>query len=79
MVTDGIFGVVRNPSYLGLIVSMVGWGPSFRSVLGVILAALFIPVLVGRIRSEERLLAGHFGEAYEAYRARTWRLVPYLY
>jgi protein-S-isoprenylcysteine O-methyltransferase Ste14 len=79
LVTDGIFGVVRNPSYLGLIVSMVGWGFAFRSVLGVVLAALFIPVLVGRIRSEERLLSGYFGEAYEAYRARTWRLVPYLY
>jgi protein-S-isoprenylcysteine O-methyltransferase Ste14 len=79
LVTDGIFGVVRNPSYLGLIVSMFGWGLAFRSILGVVLAALFIPILIGRIRSEERLLAGHFGEAYDAYRARTWRLLPYLY
>jgi len=48
-------------------------------VAGLILAALLIPPLVARMHSEERLLASEFGEDYRAYRARTWRLIPYVY
>ncbi|MDR3496551.1 MAG: isoprenylcysteine carboxylmethyltransferase family protein [Ancalomicrobiaceae bacterium] len=79
LVTTGIFAVIRNPSYLGLVVNMLGWGLVFRSILGVILTLAALIPLVGRIRAEERLLASEFGAAYEAYRARTWRLVPWLY
>jgi protein-S-isoprenylcysteine O-methyltransferase Ste14 len=79
LVTGGIYKTVRNPSYLGLLISVTGWALTFRSILGLVLAALFVPILIGRIRSEERLLSGYFGAEYEAYRARSWRLVPYLY
>jgi len=76
LVTDGIYRWVRNPSYLGLLVSMLGWGLTYRAWVGVILTALMLPPLVARIRSEERLLTAQFGPAYDAYRARTWRLLP---
>lgn len=79
LVTDGLYRTIRNPSYLGLLIGMLGWGLAFRSVPGLVLGALFIPPLIGRMQSEEALLAGHFGAEYEAYRARTWRLIPYVY
>jgi protein-S-isoprenylcysteine O-methyltransferase Ste14 len=79
LVTTGIFGVVRNPSYLGLLIGAIGWALAFRSVLGLVLALLNLVPLVGRIRAEERLLADQFGAEYEAYRRHTWRLVPGLY
>jgi protein-S-isoprenylcysteine O-methyltransferase Ste14 len=79
LVTDGIYSVVRNPSYLGLLVLSLGWALAFRSVVGVLLAALNIVPLVARIRAEEELLRSQFGTEYEAYRARTWRLLPGLY
>jgi protein-S-isoprenylcysteine O-methyltransferase Ste14 len=79
LVTDGLYRHIRNPSYLGLLVMVLGWGLAFRSLLGVVLAVSFIPILVGRMRSEERLLAEHFGAEYDAYRARTWRLLPHIY
>jgi len=40
---------------------------------------LSLVVLLARIDSEERLLGETFGAEYDAYRARTWRLLPYLY
>ncbi|HEY8063717.1 MAG TPA: hypothetical protein VIF40_03200 [Methylosinus sp.] len=46
---------------------------------GLLPAATTIPPLVARMKSEEALLASQFGAAYEAYRARTARLVPGLY
>jgi protein-S-isoprenylcysteine O-methyltransferase Ste14 len=38
-----------------------------------------IPPLIARIRSEERLLRSQFGAEYDAYCARTSRLIPGLY
>jgi protein-S-isoprenylcysteine O-methyltransferase Ste14 len=79
LVTDGIYGVIRNPSYVGLLAGALGWALAFRSGIGVLLALLNLVPLVARIRAEERLLADQFGAEYEAYRARTWRLVPGVY
>jgi protein-S-isoprenylcysteine O-methyltransferase Ste14 len=79
LVTDGIYRVIRNPSYLGLLILSLGWALAFRSGVGVLLAALNIPPLVSRMRSEEALLRTQFGEEYEAYRDRTWRLIPGVY
>ena len=65
LVTHGLYGVIRNPSYLGLLIMTVGWGLVFRSGVGLLLAALFVPPLIARIRAEERLLRLHFGEEFE--------------
>ena len=79
LVTSGIYGVIRHPSYLGLPVSSLGWALAFRSTVGVLLTALTIPPLVARIRAEEKLLGIEFGAAYDAYRRRSWRLIPRIY
>jgi len=79
LVTDGIYGVIRNPSYVGLLAGALGWALAFRSGIGVVLALLNLVPLVARIRAEERLLADQFGAEYETYRTRTWRLVPGVY
>jgi len=79
LVTGGIYQYVRNPSYLGLLIGTLGWGLAFRAVAGVVLTLLLIPPLVARMRAEEALLQSQFGAEYDAYRARTWRLIPGLY
>jgi len=79
LVTTGIYGVIRHPSYLGLLINTLGWALAFRSGVGVLLAALLIIPLAARIRAEERLLQTQFGSEYDAYRARTARLIPGIY
>jgi protein-S-isoprenylcysteine O-methyltransferase Ste14 len=79
LVTSGIYGVIRHPSYLGLLVNALGWGLAFRSGVGLLLTAFMIPPLLARIRAEERLLRTQFGVAYDSYCARTSRLIPGLY
>ena len=77
--THGVYSLIRNPSYLGMLINMLGWGLAFRGWAGMAIALLLLVPLVARIRSEERLLRTHFGAEYDAYVARTWRLVPGVY
>jgi len=79
LVTNGIYGIIRHPSYLGLLINSLGWSLAFRSGIGVILTVLLIPPLLARINAEENLLHLHFGDEYNAYRSRTWRLIPWIY
>jgi protein-S-isoprenylcysteine O-methyltransferase Ste14 len=79
LVTSGIYGSIRHPSYLGLLVNSLGWALAFRSGVGVLLAALTVLPLLARIQAEEALLRSEFGGEYDAYCRRTARLIPGLY
>jgi len=79
LATAGLYGIVRHPSYLGLLINATGWALAFRSGVGLAIAGLMLLVTLARIRAEERLLSETFGAEYEAYRARTWRLLPFIY
>ncbi|WP_349259339.1 isoprenylcysteine carboxylmethyltransferase family protein [Candidatus Binatus sp.] len=79
LVTRGIYGVIRNPSYLGFIINTLGWALAFRSGVGVVLAAFLIPPIVARIRAEEAMLRTQFGAEFDTYSAYTYRLIPGLY
>ena len=67
LVTSGVYGVIRHPSYAGLVVNALGWALAFRSGVGVALTALMVPTVLARIRAEEALLRQRFGaaDAYE--------------
>ena len=79
LVTGGIYGVIRHPSYLGLLMNSLGWSLAFRSRVGVLLTVLLIPPLLARIDAEENLLYLQFGDDYNTYRSHTWRLIPGIY
>jgi protein-S-isoprenylcysteine O-methyltransferase Ste14 len=79
LVTGGIYRAVRNPSYLGMIVMTLGFVLAFRSLVGVALTACLIPPLMARIRAEEAMLRSQFGAEFDAYCARTSRLIPGVY
>ncbi|MGJ0505384.1 MAG: methyltransferase family protein [Methylocystis sp.] len=79
LVTTGIYSRIRHPSYLGLLISALGWGLAFNTAVGLFLALANIPPLVARMNAEERLLSSEFGGAYEEYRAQTARLIPGVY
>ena len=79
LVTSGVYGVIRHPRYLGLLVNSLKWALAFRSVIGILLTAFTIPPLLARIRAEETLLKSQFGDQYEIYRSHTSRLIPWFY
>jgi protein-S-isoprenylcysteine O-methyltransferase Ste14 len=79
LVTTGVYGVIRHPSYLGLLVNALGWALAFRSGIGVLLVALIAIPLVARMNAEDALLRSQFGGEYDAYSARTSRMIPGVY
>jgi len=80
IVTSGIYKVVRHPAYLGLVCLFIGIPLIEGSWGGTILAAAGgIPAILYRIWIEEKSLSEWFGEQYQTYKKRSWRLIPYLW
>lgn len=73
--TDGVYGVVRHPIYLGLLVVASGLAMIARTrrAAGVVLA--LADVFDAKARIEERLLMARFPE-YAAYASTVPRILP---
>jgi protein-S-isoprenylcysteine O-methyltransferase Ste14 len=78
--TDGIYERVRHPSYLGLILIVVGFSATMSSFYSFLVLA--VPVFLAisyRISVEEKVLITEFGESYIKYKATTKKLIPGIY
>lgn len=74
LVTSGIYRFSRNPMYLGMALASAGIALFFESIAAGLLLAIVVAVIDRFvIQREERYLAGRFGAAYAAYRARVRR------
>jgi protein-S-isoprenylcysteine O-methyltransferase Ste14 len=79
LVESGLYKYVRHPIYTGTLIRLISIPVFTSSLPGFILSLLSIPVLNYRIGLEEGMLIEEFGEEYERYKERTWRLFPYIY
>ena len=79
LITHGIYRFVRHPIYLGVLVSVIGMPVAASSLYGLLIMLILIPIILNRIRMEERMLIGEFGNAYRAYRRTTKKLIPFIY
>lgn len=80
IVQDGPYRWLRHPSYTGGLLTGVGMPLVLGTSLGLAVTVVALgAVYVYRIRIEEAALLRRFGEAYQAYRTGTWRLIPGVY
>lgn len=76
LVTSGIYGVTRNPMYLGLLVALVGWALFLSNALAFLLLPAFIFYMNRfQIEPEERALTTLFGQEFVEYRSRVRRWI----
>jgi protein-S-isoprenylcysteine O-methyltransferase Ste14 len=75
LVVSGIYGLTRNPMYLGFLLVLLGWAMFLSNAL----AFLFLPAFIFymsrfQIEPEEKALHSLFGQQFVAYtsRARRW-------
>lgn len=74
----GPYAVVRHPMYSGGLAVCLGWALHVQSALTLLYVGLLFVLLDVKSRREERWLAAKF-PAYDAYRRRVRKLIPFLY
>lgn len=79
LIRSGPYSLVRNPIYLSMLLLL--------SAIGIVIASwqLFLAALIAfvigteiRVRTEEKLLASHFGEEFSNYKRSTPAYIPFL-
>ena len=79
LITHGIYHFTRNPIYLGLIIVVIGLPIFAASPYGFVSMLVLIPIILNRIRLEERLLTEEFQEGFRKYKETTKKLIPFIY
>ena len=80
VVSTGPYRIVRHPSYLAILIALVGVGLSIGNWAALVALEGFTLIgLVRRIRVEEQALLGELGERYASYASGRKRLVPYVW
>jgi len=79
VISTGLYGMVRHPMYLGVLIMYLPTPLALGSYWGLIPMALLPVTLVFRIFNEEKVLSGNL-EGYREYCLKTkYRLIPYIW
>ena len=74
LVTGGVFQWLRNPMYVGILLSLAGLAILLASDWMLVMTIFLAPVLhYGVVAREERYLEAKFGDAYRDYKLRVSR------
>ena len=75
LVTQGLFRFSRNPIFLGMTVSLVGFFLAFPTVIALIFLLIGSILMQIQIRLEEEFLLKQHGSTYFAYKKRVGRML----
>jgi protein-S-isoprenylcysteine O-methyltransferase Ste14 len=79
VITTGVYSFVRHPLYLGCMLMMVGAPLLVGSVYGLIITAIGMIAIIGRILGEEKMMLEEL-EGYEEYKQKVkYRLIPLIW
>ena len=79
LITYGPYKFIRHPMYLAQVVAFIPLVVTdYTPVRLIIILALTIALLL-KMPYEEKGLIGQFGEAYESYRSKTKKVIPFIY
>jgi protein-S-isoprenylcysteine O-methyltransferase Ste14 len=80
ILTQGPYRFIRHPIYLSYSLAWLAAPIAMHSIVLGITAVFMIPCYVISARDEERILAtGPKAAEYATLRARTWRMIPFIY
>ncbi|MDW9377882.1 isoprenylcysteine carboxyl methyltransferase [Sinorhizobium meliloti] len=76
VLTEGVYGMVRHPQYLGVILVVLGQLIDWPTIPTLVLAPVIIWLYIDLARREEQALVERFGSKYLAYRGRVPMIIP---
>jgi len=78
LVTSGVYGVVRHPQYLGLIIGTAAFLIQWPTIITVAMWPILTYAYYRQARKEEAEMEERFGEEYRQYKQRVSMLIPSL-
>ena len=75
VITKGLYGVSRNPMYIGLLIMQIGLGITCSSWLYLLLTLVLMILLNANLSAEERYCLYKYGDAYREYTNKTPRWI----
>ena len=79
VIDTGLYGIVRHPMYSATILLFLSMPLVLGSLPSLVIMLVYIPLIVKRIRNEEKVLVEGL-EGYEAYCCRVkYRLLPFVW
>lgn len=78
LITYGIYALIRHPMYLAQLLVVGALVAEYYSPLRLFFLMVLIINLVFKLYFEEARLKKHFS-GYNAYREKTWRLIPLVF
>lgn len=76
LITDGVYGIIRHPQYLGFILVTSGMLIHWPTLLTLIMFPFLVGAYVHLAKKETKELAERFGEEYKRYRNLVPAFVP---
>jgi protein-S-isoprenylcysteine O-methyltransferase Ste14 len=79
LVQTGPYAIVRHPIYTGMLAAIVGAALTLGTLASWVAVASGLFGILLRVDVEERLMASEFGDAHADYRAKTRKLIPFVW
>ncbi len=76
LITDGVYGIIRHPQYLGFILITTGMLIHWPTLLTLIMFPILVAAYVHLAKKETKELAERFGEEYKRYKSLVPAFIP---
>lgn len=79
VITTGIYGFVRHPQYLGVVLMCIGGPLLLNSLYGLLIGLIIICIFMFRIVGEEKMLSEDLVDYKEYAKKIKYRIFPYIW
>ena len=77
LVTDGIYGFIRHPQYLGILMITTIWLFAWPTLITAVMWPILLFAYYRLAKKEEKEMEKQFGEKYIEYKKRVPMLLPH--
>ena len=79
VIDSGVYGIVRHPMYMATVILFLAMPLVLGSVISFIVMLSYLPIIVKRIRNEEKVLTEGL-QGYKEYKEKVrYRLIPFIW
>ena len=79
VIDTGLYGLVRHPMYMATVLLFLSMPLVLGSVISFVIMLCYIPIIVKRIKNEERVLEEGL-PGYKEYKKKVkYRLIPFIW